>query len=109
MVSLESHVVAAAQELTIVLQGNIPAGNKMVEALQKVSVPFTKIDIAKTRRHRPRLNQLIPSWGRRAMAVAGEVTRHGQAHPYSWSITIFSLSGLESDETNHRSEWKRNS
>jgi hypothetical protein len=43
------------------------------------------------------------------MAVAGEVTFHGQAHPYSWSVTIVSLSGLESDETNHRSEWKPNS
>jgi hypothetical protein len=40
------------------------------------------------------------------MAVAGEVTRHGRAHTYSWSVTIVSLSGLESDETNHRSEWK---
>jgi hypothetical protein len=29
------------------------------------------------------------------MAVAGEVTQHGQAHPYSWLVTIVSLSGLE--------------
>jgi hypothetical protein len=32
------------------------------------------------------------------MAVAGEVTPYGRAHPYSWSVTIVSLSGLESDE-----------
>ncbi len=39
------------------------------------------------------------------MAVAGEVTRHGQAHPYSWSITIVSLGSKESGES-HRSKWK---
>jgi hypothetical protein len=39
------------------------------------------------------------------LAVAGEVTRHGQAHPYSWSITIVSLGSKESEES-HRSEWK---
>ncbi len=53
--------------------------------------------------------QLIRSWGRRSMAMAGEVTRHGRAHPYSWSVTIFSLQVYKSDETNHRSEWKPNS
>jgi hypothetical protein len=31
------------------------------------------------------------------MAVAGEVTRHCQAHPYSWSITIVSLRSMESE------------
>jgi hypothetical protein len=35
--------------------------------------------------------QLIWSWGRRSIAVAREVTRHGQAHPYSWLVTIVSL------------------
>ncbi len=40
-------------------------------------------------------NQLIQSWGRRAMTVARQVTQHGQAHPYSWLVTIDSLSGLE--------------
>ncbi len=49
--------------------------------------------------------KLIGSWGRRSMAVAGEVTQHGQAHPYSWSITIISLRSKESEEC-HRSEWK---
>jgi hypothetical protein len=39
------------------------------------------------------------------MAVAGEVTQHGRAHPYSWSITIISLRSKESEEC-HRSEWK---
>ncbi len=39
------------------------------------------------------------------MAVAGEVTRHGRAHPYSWSIIIVSLRSKESEES-HRSEWK---
>ncbi len=29
------------------------------------------------------------------MAMAGEVTQHGQAHPYSWSITIVSLRSKE--------------
>ena len=46
-VSPESHVVVAAQQLTIVLQGNIPTGNKTAEALQKVSKLFTKIAMAK--------------------------------------------------------------
>jgi hypothetical protein len=31
------------------------------------------------------------------MAVAGEVTQHGQAHPYSWLITIVSLRSKESE------------
>ncbi len=43
----ESHVVAAAQQLTVALQGNITTGNKTAEALQKVSKLFTKITIAK--------------------------------------------------------------
>ncbi len=46
-ISLESHVVTAAQQLTIVLKGNIPTGNKTAEALQKVSKVFTKIALAK--------------------------------------------------------------
>jgi hypothetical protein len=33
-ISLESHVVVAAQELTITLKGNIPTGNKTAEELQ---------------------------------------------------------------------------
>jgi hypothetical protein len=41
-ISPESHVIAAAQQLTIALQGNIPTGNKTTEALQKVSKLFTK-------------------------------------------------------------------
>jgi hypothetical protein len=43
-------------------------------------------------------DKLIGSWGRRSMALAGEVTRHGRAHPYSWSITIVSLRSKESKE-----------
>ncbi len=39
------------------------------------------------------------------MAVAGEVTRHGRAHPYSWSVTIVSLRSKKSEER-HRSKWK---
>ncbi len=42
-------------------------------------------------------NNLLGSWGRRSMAVAGEVTRHGQSHPYSWLITIVSLRSKESE------------
>jgi hypothetical protein len=41
-VSPEFHMVAAAQQLAIMLQGNIPTGNKTAEALQKVSERFTK-------------------------------------------------------------------
>jgi hypothetical protein len=47
-VSPESHVVAAAQQLATALQGNIPAGNEMAEALKKVSNLFTKIVMAKS-------------------------------------------------------------
>jgi hypothetical protein len=39
------------------------------------------------------------------LAMAGEVTRHGRAHPYSWLITIVSLGSKENEES-HRSEWK---
>ncbi len=49
--------------------------------------------------------KLIGSWGTRSMAVVGEVTWHGWAHPYSWSITIVSLRSKESEES-HRSELK---
>jgi hypothetical protein len=42
-------------------------------------------------------SELIWSWGTRAMAMAGEVTRHGRAHPYSWSISIVSLRSKESE------------
>ncbi len=40
-------MVAAAQHLTITLQGIIPTGNKTAEALQKFSKLFTKIAMAK--------------------------------------------------------------
>jgi hypothetical protein len=43
----ESLVVAAAQQLTSALKGNIPMGNETAEALQKVSKLFTKIAEAK--------------------------------------------------------------
>jgi hypothetical protein len=40
-VSPETHVVAAAQQQTIALQGNIPTGNMTAEALQNASKLFT--------------------------------------------------------------------
>jgi hypothetical protein len=43
----EFHVVAAAQQLAHALMGNILAGNKMVEALTKVSKLLTKMGMAK--------------------------------------------------------------
>jgi hypothetical protein len=45
------------------------------------------------------------SWGRTLLAMAGEDTRHGQAHPYSWLITVVSLRSKECKES-HRSKWK---
>jgi hypothetical protein len=47
MDSPESLVVAAAQQLTSTLKGNMPAGNETAEALKKVSELFTKIAKAK--------------------------------------------------------------
>ena len=41
-------MVAASQQLTTALKGNILAGNKTAEALKKVSELFTKIAEAKT-------------------------------------------------------------
>jgi hypothetical protein len=46
-VSPESLVVAAAQQLTSTLKGNISAGNETAESLRKVSKLFTKIAEAK--------------------------------------------------------------
>ncbi len=46
-ISPESHMVAAAQQIVTALQGNIPAGNEMVEALTKISKLFLKIALAK--------------------------------------------------------------
>jgi hypothetical protein len=43
----KSLVVAAAQQLTSTLKGNIPAGNETAEALKKVSELFTKVAEAK--------------------------------------------------------------
>jgi hypothetical protein len=48
-VSPESHVVAAAQQLTTALKGNIPAGNETAEALKTVSKLFTKTAAAKNK------------------------------------------------------------
>jgi hypothetical protein len=48
-VSPESHAVAAVQQLTIALQGNIPKGNDTSESLQKVSELFTRIAMAKNK------------------------------------------------------------
>jgi hypothetical protein len=56
MVSPESHVVAAAQQLTTALKGNIPAGNETAEALKKVSKLFTKIPATKNEAKKPRNN-----------------------------------------------------
>jgi hypothetical protein len=47
--SPESHVVAASQQLSMALQGNILAGNETAEALKKVSNLFTKIAMAKNK------------------------------------------------------------
>ena len=47
MISPESHVVLAAQQLITALQGNIPTGNETVEALTRVGKLFTKIALAK--------------------------------------------------------------
>jgi hypothetical protein len=46
-ISPEFHVVVAAQQLVMALQGNIPADNETAEALTKVSELFTKIALAK--------------------------------------------------------------
>jgi hypothetical protein len=46
-ISPESHVVAAAQQLVMALQGNILTDNKMVEDLTRVSELFTKLALAK--------------------------------------------------------------
>ncbi len=51
------------------------------------------------------LTKVKGSWGKRLLAVAREVTWHGWAHPYSWSITIVSLGSKDSEES-HRSKWK---
>ncbi len=47
--SPESHIAAAAQQLSTALKGNIPAGNETAKALKKVSKLFTKIAAAKNK------------------------------------------------------------
>ncbi len=49
-------MVAAAQQLTIAIQGDIPAGNKVAEALQKVSKLFTKLAMAKNEAAKAKAN-----------------------------------------------------
>jgi hypothetical protein len=66
-ISPESHVVAAAQQPVTALQGNIPSGNKMAEALTKVRELFTKIalakkEVAKAKEQRNRLRENPSAW-----------------------------------------------
>jgi hypothetical protein len=70
MISPESHVVTAVQQLVMALQGNIPAGNKTAEALTRVSKLFTKIASAKTE-----------------VAKAREQRNRLQANPLAWITT----------------------
>jgi hypothetical protein len=70
MISPESHVVAAAQQLVTALQGNIPAGNETAEALTKVSKLFTKIALAK-----------------KEVANAKEQRNRLRANPSAWITT----------------------
>jgi hypothetical protein len=63
-------VVAAAQQLVMALQGNIPAGNETVEALTKVSKLFTKIALAKKK-----------------VAKAKEQRNRLRANPSAWITT----------------------
>jgi uncharacterized protein (DUF885 family) len=55
-VSPESHMVVAAQQLTIALQENITTGNKTAEALRKVSKLFSKIAMAKNKAAKAKAN-----------------------------------------------------
>jgi hypothetical protein len=48
VISPESHVAAAAQQLAQAIKGNIPAGNKMAEALKKVQQALHKNSSGKT-------------------------------------------------------------
>jgi hypothetical protein len=75
-ISPESHVVAAAQQLTIALQGNIPTGKITAEALQKVSKLFPKIAIAKNEAAKAKANcNRVPSTqaSRQATYIPGVV------------------------------------
>jgi hypothetical protein len=103
-ISPESHVVAVAQQLTIMLQGNIPTGNKTAEALRKVSELFTKIAITKNElakaktmpirvcanqaarqaTHIPRVEAPIP----REEMPDPRVTKLAEAHPTRAVTTI---------------------
>ncbi len=69
-ISPEPHVVAAAQQLVMALQGNIPAGNETAEALTKVSNVFTKIALAK-----------------KEVAKAKEQRNRLRANPLAWITT----------------------
>jgi hypothetical protein len=71
----------------------------------KDEIPCGKVIIGKIDRWKSKtINSKVKgSWRRRLLAVAGEVTQHGRAHPYSWLITIVSLGSKQSEES-HRSE-----
>jgi hypothetical protein len=72
-ISPESNVVAAAQQLTIALQGNIPTRNETTEALQKVEKLFTKITMAK--------NELAKAKTMRNRVCANQVARQATHIP----------------------------
>ncbi len=70
-VSPESLVVAAAQQLTAALKGNIPGGNETMEGLTKVSELFTRIAAMKQE------------------VVAAKAQRNKlQAHPAAWQTPL---------------------
>ncbi len=70
-VSPESLVIAAAQQLTAALKGNIPGGKETMEGLTKVSKLFTRIAATK-----------------QEVAAAKAQWNKLQAHPAAWQTPL---------------------
>jgi hypothetical protein len=56
-ISPESLVIAAAQQLTIAIKGNLPTGNETAEALQNASKLFTKKAMTKNKAAEAKANR----------------------------------------------------
>ena len=98
-VSPESHVVAAAKQLAMTLQGNIPVGNETAEALKKVNNLFTKFvaaksKIAKAKAQRNRV-QATPTHTKQLTSQGWK--HHFQGWPIHQRLIVVSFQGWPTD------------
>ena len=98
-VSLESHIVVAAQQLATALQGNILVGNEMAEALKKVSNLFTKIVVAKSKiaKAKAQRNRVQATPTHTKQLTSQGWKHHFQGWPIHQRLIVVSFQGWPTD------------